>query len=201
MATVTLTYFDFPGGRGEDCRIALHLAGVPFVDDRVGADWAKRRDETPFGALPVLSVEGKGSIGQSNAIVGYIGREHGLLPTDSWERARHEAILGAAEDLRALVDVTLDLDPEAKRKAREHLATVDVPAWAGRVERLLGDGPFFGGRELSVADLKLYVVMRWFTGGKLDHVPTDVFAPFPKLTRLYAAVENHPGVKSWYAKR
>ena len=27
---VTLSYFDFSGGRGEPCRMALHLAGVGF---------------------------------------------------------------------------------------------------------------------------------------------------------------------------
>ena len=30
-----LTYFDFAGSRGEECRIALHLAGIDFDDMRV----------------------------------------------------------------------------------------------------------------------------------------------------------------------
>ena len=61
MPRPKLSYFDFPGGRGEDCRIALHLAGVDFEDERIkGTDWAARKATTPFGALPVLEIEGKG---------------------------------------------------------------------------------------------------------------------------------------------
>lgn len=30
-----LIYFDFSGNRGEECRIALHLAGVDFDDVRI----------------------------------------------------------------------------------------------------------------------------------------------------------------------
>jgi len=35
-----LIYFDFAGSRGEECRIALHLAGIDFEDVRVKrGDW------------------------------------------------------------------------------------------------------------------------------------------------------------------
>jgi len=30
-----LSYFDFPGGRGEPARLALNLAGIPFEDYRI----------------------------------------------------------------------------------------------------------------------------------------------------------------------
>lgn len=42
--------------------------------------------------------------------------------------------------------------------------------------------------------------MRWFRGGALDHIPTTVLAAFPKLNRLFEAVDEHPRVKEWYAK-
>ena len=32
MSKPRLIYFDFAGSRGEECRIALHLAGVDFDD-------------------------------------------------------------------------------------------------------------------------------------------------------------------------
>ena len=35
MSKPRLTYFDFAGSRGEECRIALHLAGIDFDDVRV----------------------------------------------------------------------------------------------------------------------------------------------------------------------
>ena len=58
MTRYKLTYFDAAASRGEECRLALHLAGLPFEDERLSRDqWAARRESTPFGALPVLTVD------------------------------------------------------------------------------------------------------------------------------------------------
>lgn len=199
MAT-TLTYFDFPGGRGEDCRIALHLAGIEWEDDRVkGSEWPERKAGTPWGGLPVLSVDGK-LIGQSNAILTFVGRKHGLHPADPWEAARHEAILSACEQFRGLMTASLrEKDPDKKRAMREEAAAGFIPQWGARFEREIGDGPFLSGDTLNVADLKLFIVVKWFQGGALDHIPTTVFDAHPKLMALYEAVEAHPGVADWYA--
>lgn len=35
MSKPKLTYFDAPASRGEECRLALHIAGVPFEDNRI----------------------------------------------------------------------------------------------------------------------------------------------------------------------
>jgi glutathione S-transferase len=68
MPKLKLTYFDFHGGRGEPARLALSIGGIPFEDDRVApSDWPARKPDTPFGALPVLEVDGQ-TLAQSNAI-------------------------------------------------------------------------------------------------------------------------------------
>lgn len=197
-----LTYFDAPVSRGEECRLALHLAGVDFEDNRIKrADWAALKPTTPFGSLPILELPGKPALAQSTAILVMVGRGHGLHPKDDFEAARHEAVMQSAEDLRANVAPTLRMTDEAeKKKARENLAATYLPTWAAFVEKQIGDGPFFGGAAIHVADIKLYVVVRWFASGTLDHIPATVFAPFPKLTRLHDAVRDHAGVKAWYAK-
>ena len=60
MPKLKLTYFDFHGGRGEVARIAFFIGDVPFEDDRVkGADWAALKPNTPFGGIPVLTVDGQ----------------------------------------------------------------------------------------------------------------------------------------------
>ena len=60
MSKPRLTCFDFAGSRGEECRIALHLAGVDFGDVRVkSADWPALKGSMPFGALPVLQMPSK----------------------------------------------------------------------------------------------------------------------------------------------
>lgn len=200
-----LTYFDFPGSRGEECRLALHLAGVAFEDERLKpADWPTRKEQTPWGSLPTFEVEGRGVLAQTNAILVYVGREHGLHPTDPWTAARHEELMSAVEELRAHVVPVLRIqDPEQRVKAREELASGFLQRWGRAVERRLaelGDGPFVGGDAIHVADLKLYMAARWFSSGNVDHVPRDVFAEFPRLVALEQAVANHPKIVAWYAR-
>lgn len=202
MSKPRLTYFDFAGSRGEECRIALHLAGVDFDDERIkGTDWPALKDGTPFGALPVLQMPGQPPLAHSNAILVLIGRQHGLHPADAFEAARHEALMCAVEDLRHAITPSLRVtDPEQKRVAREALAANELATWGRQVERQLGDGPFVGGASIQVADIKLYMLVRWLVSGVLDHVPTSVLDHCPKLLRLSRAVGDHPGVKAWLAK-
>jgi glutathione S-transferase len=202
MPAYKLTYFEASVSRGEECRLALHLAGVDFVDHRIkGPQWSDLKPRTPFGSLPVLEVEGKGQLGQSNAILCFVGRAHGLHPSDPWEAAQHEAILAAVEELRDRIGPTLTMkDPDEKRRAREELARGYMQAWGASVEKQLGDGPYVAGEHINVADIKLYVAGNWFAKGTLDHVPPDVFGKYPRLTRLVQAVKQHPRVADWQSR-
>lgn len=202
MSRPRLIYFDFAGSRGEECRIALHLAGIDFEDVRIkGEDWPAMKASTPFGAMPVLEIPGKPPLAHSNAILVFIGRQHRLHPADAFEAARQESLMCAVEELRHTITPTLRIaDPEQKRQAREALAANELRTWGSQVDRQLGDGPFIGGATLQVADLKLYMVVRWLTAGTLDHVPTTVLEHCPKLLRLFRAVGEHAGVKAWLAK-
>jgi glutathione S-transferase len=200
MTRPKLTYFDAPVSRGEECRLALHLAGVDFEDVRIKPpDWAALKPTTPFGNMPFLELPGKPPLGQSNAILVYVGRTHGLHPTDAFEAARHEAMMSHVEDLRHALGPTLRMEDAEKRKVRERLLETYIPAWATFTERQLGDGPFFAGEKLHVVDLKLHMVVRWFLPGRVDYVPPTVFAGYPKLNRVHDAVRDHAGVKAWYA--
>lgn len=202
MSKPKLTYFDAPVSRGEECRIALHLAGVDFDDRRIKREeWAALKPTTPFGSMPTYEVEGKPVLAQSNAILTLIGRQHGLHPTDLWEAARHEAILEYCEELRAQVSPTLRIADEAeKKKAREALATNVMPVWGANVERQLGDGPFLSGAKIHVADVKLFIMVRWFANGTVDHIPATVFAGHPKLMRHYAAMRDDARVSAWTSR-
>lgn len=201
MSKPTLTYFDIPTSRGEEIRLALTIANVPFTDERLNAaQWAMRKASAPFGALPVFTVEGRPPLAQSNAILRMLGAQHGLLPSDPWESARHEAVMCAVEEMRGKLGPTGRLkDPAEKQAAREALAASYFPEWAGQIEKQI-TGPFLGGASLSVADLKLFVVLTPLLTGKIDHVPPETFKPFPKLLQLVEAVKAHPKVVEWYAR-
>lgn len=203
MSKPVLTYFNFSASRGDECRIALHVAGVDFIDNRLDrAAWAELKPKTPFGSLPLLEMPGKPVLAQSNAILSYIGREYGLQPADSFELARHESLIAYVEEARHEVSPKLFniKDPDEKVKARTELATNYLPRWAGNVEKQLGEGPFVAGDKICIADIKLYMFYRWFSSGGVDHVPATVMAPFEKLTRLYHAVAAHPRVAEWVAR-
>ena len=201
MTQPTLTYFDIPTSRGEECRLALFIAGVPFTDERLNRQqWEARKARAPYGALPVFSSEGRPELAQSNAILRMLGSQHGLLPADPWESARHEGLMCAVEEMRARLGPTGRIkDPAEKKLAREALATGYFPEWTGQIERQIL-GPFVGGAAVSVADLKLFVAMTPLIKGSIDHVPPETFQPFPKLRALVETVKAHPKVAEWYAR-
>lgn len=201
MSKPRLIYFDAPVSRGEECRLALHLAGIDFEDVRIKpAAWPAMKEQTPYGGLPVLELPGKAALAHSNAILVLIGRRHGLHPADDVEAARHEGMMQHVEDLRATVGPTLRMRDPGKKAAREDLATGYLPAWGRAAEKNIAAGPFFGGERIHVADLKLYMAVRWFCSGTVDYIPATIFADFPKLVGVHDAVEAHPGVRSWYAR-
>ena len=184
-----LIYFDGPVSRGEECRLALVVAGVEFEDVRVkAADWPALKPTTPFGSRPVLEWPGKRPIAHSNAILGADPADCGLHPKDEYDAARHEGLMEYVEDLRAAVGPSMRLkDPAEKQRVREEHVAGYLPTWGRNVENQLGDGPFVAGAKLHVVDLKLHMAVRWFLGGKVDHIPPTIFAAFPKLMRVYEA--------------
>ena len=200
MSQYKLTYFDFSGSRGDECRLALFVAGVPFEDHRISQEtWGSLKAESPYGALPILDIAGKGSLAQSNAILTFVGHQHGLLPKDSWEAAQHIAILESVEELRAQLAPSGKLkDAEEKKQAREAFASGHLKQWSRSLERQVR-GPFVAGSAISVADIKVFQIMSSFKNGVLDHIPKSVFDDFPKLDALYAAVSKHPKIAEWKA--
>jgi len=201
MSKTRLIYFDAPVSRGEECRLALHLAGIDFEDVRIkSADWPAMKEKTPYGGLPVLELPGHPPLAHSNAILVLIGRRHGLHPADDFEAARHEGMMQHVEHLRGVVAPTLRLGEAEKKAAREALVADFLPAWARAADRNIRGEPFFGGTRLQVVDLKLYMAVRWFIGGKVDHIPATIFDAYPRLMGVHLAVREHPGVKSWTAR-
>ncbi len=197
---VTLSYFDISASRGEACRMALHLAGVDFHDDRIkGSDWPDKKSSTPFGAMPVLTLKGKGELAQSNAILGFIGAGHDLLPADNFEAARHVAILNAVEEFISRLFAGGSQDEAAKKQKREEFAAGYMKDWANNISAQIS-GPFVGGDKISVADLTLYVNMNMLKSGNVDHIAADYFDAYPKLVELYAAVHDHPGIVAYQGR-
>ncbi len=197
--TTTLTYFDFDGSRGLECRLALTLAGVEFDDNRIKREeWRALKPTLPFGALPMLEVDGR-RLPQSTAILRWVGRNHGMHPSDAWAAAEHDALMQSVEDLRHKVPGR-GLTEEEKKTAREEFAAGWLTRWAASISSHL-IGPYLEGDELHVADLKLYVILRAYLTGGYDYIPPSFFDDFPTIQAFFAAVDAHPGVKAYLEGR
>src|SRR6185295_16898488 len=136
MSKPRLIYFDAPVSRGEECRLALHLAGVDFEDVRINPSaWPSMKADTPYGGMPILELQGHPPLAHCNAILVLIGRRYDLHPADDIEAARHEGMLQHVEDLRAAVGPTLRMADAEKKVAREALVADFLPAWGKAAEK------------------------------------------------------------------
>jgi prostaglandin-H2 D-isomerase / glutathione transferase len=204
MAKLKLTYFDFDGGRGEPARLALYIGGISFEDQRIaGKDWPAFRSTTPFYAMPTLEVDNR-VVTQSNSINRYVGKLTGLYPKDDWQAFLCDEIMDAAEDIGTRIGHTLDLPDDAKRKAREELVAGRLTRYLQQFqERLVAaGGEYFADGRLTVADLKIYMVIRWLRSGALDHIPKDlVDRVAPQLVKHFERVAKHAKVAEYYRSR
>lgn len=204
MTKLKLSYFDFDGGRGEPARLALNVGGIAFEDHRIaGKDWPAWRDQTPFWAMPTLEVDGK-VVSQSNSINRYVGKLAGLYPRDDWQALLCDEVMDAAEDLSTHIGHTIELPADAKKKAREELAAGRITRYLEQFQERLkaAGGDYFADQRLTVADLKMFMLIRWLRSGALDHIPKDlVDRVAPLLVRHFERVSSHPGVAEYYRRR
>jgi len=204
MAKLKLTYFDFDGGRGEPARLALTIGGVAFEDHRIaGKDWPAFRDKTPFFAMPTLEVDGK-VVSQSNSINRYVGKLTSLYPKDDWQALLCDEIMDAAEDIATRVAQTMDLPEDAKKKAREELVAGRITRYLEQFQERLAaaGGEYFADKRLTVADLKIFMWIRWLRSGVLDYIPKDlVDRVAPLLVQHFERVASHPRVAEYYKRR
>lgn len=205
MPKLKLTYFDFDGGRGEPVRLALVIAGKAFEDDRVSfQDWAARKPEMPFGALPVLEVDGK-TLSQSNTITRYVGKMTNLYPEERWQAALCDEVMDAVEDLNAHIGASIAIaDPAAKKAAREALAAGPMTVHLRRLNAYLESrgGKYFADKRLTVADLKVYSLVSHLRSGVLDHIPADLVDRLaPLLVSHSQRLDAHPKIAAYYKDR
>jgi glutathione S-transferase len=204
MSKLKLTYFDFDGGRGEPARLALRIGGVAFEDNRIPApEWPKHRDQTPFRAMPVLEVDGK-VVTQSNTINRYVGKLAGLYPTDDWQAALADEVMDAAEDLGSRLGATIAMGDAEKKKVREALAADALPRHLETLAARLAaaGGEYFADKRLTVADLKVFMLIRWLRSGVIDHIPKDIVDRVaPALVKHFERLAGHAKIAEYYQAR
>ncbi|MFZ0487444.1 MAG: glutathione S-transferase family protein [Arenicellales bacterium] len=204
MSKIKLTYFDIDGGRAEPTRIIMSIGGIEFEDHRISfEEFSLMRGSTPFNAVPVIEMN-DGVYTQSNAMNRYFGKQAGLYPENSWQAFLCDEIMDAVDDAMHFVARTFGLEgaelEAARRKLVDGALTTYLKTLNNRLEA--AGGKYFADARLTVADLKVFVMVRGLRSGVLDHVPTDLVDRIaPLLSEHVERIAAEPGVVAYYKKR
>ncbi len=218
----------WPGiqGRGEFVRLALEAAGAPYVDvargsAREGGGMAAmlRFLEDPSVPRPPFAcpflVDGKRVIGQTAAILLYLGPRLGLVGRSEADRLwTHQIQLTIADlvtevhDMHHPVGSSLyyeDQKAEALRRAQE-FRKHRLPKFLAWFETLLERNPRNAGRELprlvgaglSYADLSLFQVVEGFHYA-LPRAAGKALKKAPRVVALHAGLARHKRLQAYLA--
>lgn len=204
MNKLKLTYFDFHGGRAEPARLAMHIGGIAFEDNRFASrDFQEVRKTTPLNQVPTLHVN-EVQVTQSDAITRYVGKLAGLYPTDAYQALLCDEIMGGLEDVNVKIGATFGLSGDELKNARETLVKDVLPKYLRWLQKQLEDhgGEYFADNRLTIADLKAFGVLRWLGSGALDHIPTSLVEDVaPKLKAYMDRIATLPAIAQYYAAR
>ncbi|GLG99368.1 Putative glutathione s-transferase [Gryllus bimaculatus] len=138
---------------GEPIRYILSHAGEEFQDVRVEVEkWPSQKDDTPFGKMPILEVDGKRTH-QSASICRYLGQELGLGGETSWENQEIDCTVDTVVDLRiAIVNATYgDEFTEKMEERKAKLVKETVPFYLSRLnEQVKNNGGYFVNNKVKV---------------------------------------------------
>ena len=204
-----LYYYGIPG-RGEQIRLAFHVAGIPLEDVTVsGAGWGEMKaglvEKLPQANIPLLEVDGQ-FLTESLAILRYVGTIGNLLPASAFDQAKVDAGLSISYDIFSAFAPTFGIaDPDEKIAARRALC-----APKGRIFQIVtkmdatiavdfGEGGYMAGGALSVGDLNWFATFGLLSCGLFDGFDLDFLDQFKHVTAFRQRVGREPRVASRYA--
>jgi|Transcript_20905 glutathione S-transferase len=217
--SIKLTYFDLEG-RAEGTRLALVLSGTEFEDERIPfSDWVAIKPTTPFGKLPVMTIDDGPPKTQSEAMLRYVGATFSETLYPSSSLFDIEEAIGLMKDMQDSWGPNLYIAmrpqtfgyPEGYNKTeegknlvksmREAWITKELPTWLGYIESLIdrNGGMWLASSEHpTIADCMAIPILRNFSRGFIDHVPSDTLAPFPKICEYIKRFCALDGIKGRY---
>jgi len=212
--TYELYYWPTIQGRGEFVRLALEEAGAEYIDaarESEGVAVMMRMmegaDHPPF-APPFLK-DGETVIGQTAAILLYLGARHGLAPKDPagglWTHQIQLTIgdfVAEAHDTHHPVGVGLyyeDQKQEALRRAQEFRDS-RIPKFLNWFETILARNPsgdrHLVGLSLTYVDLSLFQVIEGLSYA-FPKTTKRALKKAPRVAALHDAVTERPRIKAY----
>jgi glutathione S-transferase len=183
-------------GNCHKVKMALEILGLPYtwheVDLMQGATRrAKFLEMNANGKVPVLAIDEKTFLPESNAILWYLAEGTPLVPGDRLERARvlqwmffeqysHEPAIAVARFIRCFLK--RDDDPRLPELHKRGQAALAV------MEQALERQDWFVGERLSIADLALFAYTHKAGDGGFD------LAGYPAVRAWLARCQQQPGI-------
>jgi glutathione S-transferase len=212
----------WPGiqGRGEFIRLALEYAGVKYVDvarqknkkagQMFAAYLSSHSVANPPFAPPFLEV-GDSIIGQTAAILLFLGDRHGLAPRNKMKRLWTHQIqltigdcVNEVHDTHHPISASLyyeDQKLHAKRRAKI-FREERMPKFLSWFEQILQQNlprdPRLVGRSITYADLSLFQLvegLRYAFPRAMQNAPNS----YPRLCALHQFVAQLPRIKAYCA--
>ncbi|KAJ3296339.1 thioredoxin-like protein [Rhizoclosmatium globosum] len=202
--TLKLTYFNIKA-RAEPIRLALAINDIPFEDERIPRDqWATLKPTTPFGQVPLLTVNGSTVIAQSTAILRYVGKfgPLKLYPDDALKAALVDQLISQVQDVEASLRPSgAENDPVKKLALRVELAEKGLPPLFAALDAFIAKygGAYATGSDITIADLFVYQMNTSYSAGAYDGIPATILAGYEHIQKVVKAVKSHPAVSKWEA--
>ncbi|PFX16275.1 Glutathione S-transferase 1 [Stylophora pistillata] len=206
MAGYQLYYFD-SRGRAEIIRLSFVAANIEYEDVRLTREqWAKEKEtgRPPLGQAPFLVTPDGKVLGQSQAIMKYVCRIGGLSPTESFDEAIADMIVGGVEDFfQSLLKIHMEKDEAKKMELLKEFFEETLPSRLPKYENILkanneGKG-FFVGDKLTYADIIFFDLMNLLEKG--EPTAPKALEKFPLLAAHHNRVLDVPEIKKWVETR
>ena len=176
MENVKLTYFK-DNGRVGLIRAMLSYKKIPFENIMFTMDeWPSKKDNYEFKQLPQLEVNGK-KLTQTIAICLYLAKQLDLYPKDIYLQYHVDSLLATRDDITMLYrKVKLKTCNDEEYKKYKELVSLYLQRIEERYKGL-GNGKYYLGNELSVADFFLGCMFEEFCVLAKDEDLMGKYAP------------------------
>ncbi len=202
MSKLQLIYFNLRA-LCEAPRMMLHTAGIEYsyemAWDYFKKPWSNVKKEVIFHKLPLLVIDEKIEIWQSNTISRYIAKLTNNIPNNEEMVAYADSIFESAHDLFFPLNPTINVwVGEMHLKNKKNLLDEILPKAFTNFEKLLSkyEGNFFLGERAFYCDFNVYhhVSLALLLDDKiLDN--------FPKLKKFMSDFEKIQGILDYLGSR
>lgn len=152
---------------------------------------------SPHSKVPVLQIDGKDSIFESNAIAEYLEEttQPRLHPEDPLARARNRAWTDYVPTFASALSTTMYSDSEDEFTARADKVSGPFAKLEEALAKQGNAGPYFNGPKLSLVDAAYAPFLQRYTF--MDRLrPLGILDAFPRLAAWRDALLAAPAVKA-----